>query len=147
MILGIIIGIFLWQTVTMLVCVITGEKEDIFIPVSFGAWSIFFCIIGHIYRSIRLACLRRYNYYEIYGKPKEGLSNPHNWYIDSVFMTPKTAKKFRNVNKYGCDYAIKLVREGKNFKSCPDRSKTVKDGDTFPAMSREMFEKFLERAE
>lgn len=146
MLLGIVIGILLWQTITVLACVFTGENEDIFIPVSFGVWSVFFFIIGLIYGYARLAYSRRYNYYQIYGEPKEGTCNPYNWYLDSVFMTPKTAKKFRNVDKYGYEYAIKLTREGKDFKNYPSKYKVIKDGDIFPGMSKEFFEKFLENA-
>lgn len=141
-IVAILVGALVWQTIAMIVCVITNENEDITLPVCFGVWTIIFSAAGFMCRSIRLAYSRRYNCYQVYGKPNPKFDKPCHWWLCNVYMTPKTAEQFRSVDEYGYEYAIKLLRTGKEFKSCPYKQEIVKEGDNFPACSDDFMKNF-----
>lgn len=64
-------------------------------------------------------------------------SNYYEGWLFNYYMTPKTALKFERLfykdEKVTKDYSIRLLREGKEFKSAPFRNEiiTIKDLNKF----------------
>lgn len=113
-IIYIILGVLIWQSVCTIVLIVTNENEKVIIYTALGIWTPILMVVGKICQTIYLALSRKYNYYQVY---------INGTFARAVYMTPKTAKKFQEVDVY----TVKLLREGKNFKSCPRRKDIVKN--------------------
>lgn len=144
-IIAIISGMIIWQAICMIAIFISDENEAVICYVSMGIFVPICFFIGYVIKSIRLIISRQYNRYAVYGDGNKYL-DPKASYLTTVYMTKKTASYFRDVKKYGYQYAIELKQEGKDFKNYLYRSEIMKKGDKFDeGMNEEYFKKFLER--
>lgn len=143
--LTIIITIICWQLVCTVVELIAANKLDddnilryIF---SCGIWCLFVVLARPIIDKISLFCARKYNYYKLYGGYGKWLGN--------VYMTKEVADKYFTTHL--CDmadpvpYSIRLYREGKDFKSAPNKSEIltadrIENSELFLAFSKEFKE-------
>lgn len=146
-ILTIIITVLVYQCALMIIYFATGESEDK--AFYFGAIvpALLLGVASAIYRKIRLKnAQRKYNCYQFYGEVSKKDKACFAW-ITNYYMTPEVASQFRQVGKdeEPVDYCIKLLREGKEFKSTPQKSdivtaEMVENG--FPGMSADFLKKF-----
>lgn len=140
----VIVAILAWQLVTTIAYFVSGEKEDIAALTGMGIWALLLNGFGVIYRSIQLACSRKYNCYQFYAQCDQAKS--FNGWIGNYFMTPKLAERFRVYTDENPNYSIKLLRTGKEFKSTPPKYEIITEDslrDGFPGMSPEFLAKFL----
>ena len=131
---GIIIGIIFWQFIILLVDVITNENEVIIVQTACCIFIPFIALFGLIWKYLKLCNSRKYNLYQFFGEI--GDSDYSGW-LYNYYMTPKTALKFERLfykdEKVTEDYSIRLLREGKEFKSAPHKNEiiTIKDLNRF----------------
>lgn len=143
-IIAIIIGAVIWQSITVAFMVITDENTDIYVPVAMGIWTPILFAIGSVIHKIRLLWCRRYNLYQLYADGTAHSKPEWSW-LHNVYMTEKTAKMFRDFDKYGYDYSVKFLRSGKEFKQPPLKQDIVKPGK-YAAIGRDdLVQKFLEK--
>lgn len=119
-----IFGILFWQLICFITLWISNEDEDVQAYVSCGVFLLLFnCFVKFIVRPINLMANRKYNRYQFYtNKDKE----PFNW-VHNYYMTKKYASNFNfDANK---GFYIKLLQEGKDFKSAPYKEDIIKDGE------------------
>lgn len=132
---GIILGIIFWQFIILLVNVITNENETIVIRTACCILIPFIALFDLIWKYLKLWNSRKYNLYQFFGKI-DG-SNYYEGWLFNYYMTPKTALKFERLfykdEKVTKDYSIRLLQEGKEFKSAPFRNEiiTIKDLNKF----------------
>lgn len=112
------LSILFWQLVVTLVYVISDENEEITMRTAIGFWLLPIMLFSFIYRKTRLMLSRKYNLYQFFSIID---GSPYNGWVNNYYMTPKTASKFARV--YNKDeevkenYSIRLLKEGKEFKS------------------------------
>lgn len=95
---------------------------------------------------------QRYNLYQFFGVVEGQFTYLNDW-CHNFYMTPKTASKFARL--YGKDeavkenYSIRLLREGKEFKSAPYKQESLTEKKLeqgISGFSADWFKKFLNRA-
>lgn len=147
-----ILAIIAWQLVVTIVCFITDEDEDIVMRMAIGFWLLPIALVSIVYKYVALMVGRRYNLYQFFGVV-EGQFTYLNGWCHNFYMTPKTASKFARL--YGKDedvkenYSIRLLREGKEFKSAPYKQEILTDQKLeqgFSGYSADWLKKFLDRA-
>lgn len=143
----VLLSILAWQLVVTIVCFVTDENETIVMRTAIGFWLLPITLVGIICKYISLMVGRRYNLYQFFG-----VVEGHGW-CHNFYMTPKTASKFARL--YGKDetvkenYSIRLLREGKEFKSAPYKQEILTDKKLeqgFGGYSADWLKKFLDRA-
>ena len=148
----VLLSILAWQLVVAIVYFASDENETITIWTAIGFWLLPIAFIDIIYEYISLMVRRRYNLYQFFGIV-DGKPTPYYGWCQNFYMTPKTASKFARL--YGKNevvkenYSIRLLREGKEFKSAPYKQeilteKKLKQG--LNGYSADWFKKFLDRA-
>ena len=139
-----IIAVLAWQLLTVLVCILSKENEELTLNFAFGIWGIIIGFgFGWIVRKIRLLACRKYNAYQFFDGKK--------YYIETYYMTPKTASKFARVYPSRLanveePFSIRLAREGKEFKSLPDKYRIITDKKIeqgLPNLHKEYLKNFL----
>lgn len=147
-----VLAIIAWQLVVTIVCFVTDEDEDIVMRMAIGFWLLPIALVSIVYKYVALMVGRRYNLYQLFGVV-EGQSTYLNGWCHNFYMTPKTASKFARL--YGKDedvkenYSIRLLREGKEFKSAPYKQEILTDQKLeqgFSGYSADWLKKFLDRA-
>lgn len=148
----VLLSILAWQLVVAVVCLVTNENETITMRTAIGFWLLPIALVDIVCKYVFLATGRRYNLYQFFGVV-EGQSTPYNGWCHNFYMTPKTASKFARL--YGKDeavkenYSIRLLREGKEFKSAPYKQEILTEKKLeqgFGGYSVDWFKKFLNRA-
>lgn len=148
----VLLSILAWQLVITLVCFITDEDETIVMRTAIGFWLLPIALVDIVYKYVSLMVSRRYNLYQFFGVV-EGQFTYLNGWCHNFYMTPKTASKFARL--YGKDedvkenYSIRLLREGKEFKSAPYKREILTDKELehgFDGCSADWLKKFLDRA-
>ena len=148
----VLLSILAWQLVVAIVCFASDENETITMHTAIGFWLLPIALIDIIYGYISLMVRRRYNLYQFFGIVDDKPTPYYGW-CQNFYMTPKTASKFARL--YGKNevvkenYSIRLLREGKEFKSAPYKQeilteKKLKQG--LRGYSADWFKKFLDRA-
>lgn len=131
---GMILGIILWQFIIALVDVLTNENETIVIRTACCILIPFIALFDLVWKHLKLWNSRKYDLYQFFGKVD---ATPYGGWINNYYMTPKTALKFERLfykdEKVTKDYSIRLLREGKEFKSAPFKNEiiTIKDLNKF----------------
>lgn len=147
-----VLAIIAWQLVVTVVCFITDEDETITTRMGIGFWLLPITLVHIVYKYVSLMVGRRYNLYQFFGVV-EGQFTYLNGWCHNFYMTPKTASKFARL--YGKDedvkenYSIRLLREGKEFKSAPYKQEILTDQKLeqgFSGYSADWLKKFLDRA-
>lgn len=132
---GMILGIILWQFIIVLVNVLTNENEIIVMRTACCVLIPFIALFDLVWKHLKLWNSRKYDLYQFFGKVDIG----YNGWLYNYYMTPKTALKFERLfykdEKVTKDYSIRLLQEGKEFKSAPFKNEiiTIKDLKNFPA--------------
>lgn len=117
-----------------------------------GFWLLPIALVSIVYKYVVLMISRRYNLYQFFGVV-EGQTTPYGGWCQNFYMTPKTVSKFARL--YGKDeavkenYSIRLLREGKEFKSAPYKQEILTDKKLeqgFGGYSADWLKKFLDRA-
>lgn len=148
----VLLSILAWQLVVAIVCLITNEDETITMRTAIGFWLLPIALISIVYKYVVLMISRRYNLYQFFGVV-EGQTTPYGGWCQNFYMTPKTASKFARL--YEKDetvkenYSIRLLREGKEFKSAPYKQEILTDKKLeqgFGGYSADWLKKFLDRA-
>lgn len=148
----VLLSILAWQLVVAIVCFVTNENETIVMRTAIGFWLLPIALVDIVYKCVSLMVGRRYNLYQFFGVV-EGRTNAYNGWYHNFYMTPKTASKFARL--YGKDepikenYSIRLLREGKEFKSAPYKREILTDKKLeqgFDGCSVDWLKKFLDRA-
>lgn len=106
-----IVSIAIWQLATWIFYLVT-EHEEHTINFTCCIWAPVALALHWGYNKVLLWRSRKYNCYQFFGKNAEWV---HNFYI-----TPKDAEKFKQCPKDEEpteEYCIRLLREGKEFKS------------------------------
>ena len=143
----VLLSILAWQLVVAIVCFVTNENETIVMRTAIGFWLLPIALVEIVYKYVSLMVSRRYNLYQFFG-----VVEGHGW-CHNFYMTPKTASKFARL--YGKDedvkenYSIRLLREGKEFKSAPYKQEILTDKKLeqgFGGYSADWLKKFLDRA-
>lgn len=147
-----LLSILAWQLVVAIVCFVTNENETIVMRTAIGFWLLPIALVDIVYKCVSLMVGRRYNLYQFFGVV-EGRTNAYDGWCHNFYMTPKTASKFARL--YGKDetvkenYSIRLLREGKEFKSAPYKQEILTDKKLeqgFGGYSADWLKKFLDRA-
>lgn len=148
----VLLSILAWQLVVAIVCLVTNEDETITMRTAIGFWLLPIALVSIVYKYVVLMISRRYNLYQFFGVVK-GQTTPYGGWCQNFYMTPKTASKFARL--YGKDetikenYSIRLLREGKEFKSAPYKQEILTEKDLKNGTSgftKKYLEKFLDRA-
>ena len=139
-----IIAVLAWQLLTVLVCILSKENEELTLNFAFGIWGIVIGFgFGWIIRKIRLLACRKYNAYQLF----DGKMHC----IGTYYMTPKIANKFSSVYEYRYaninePFSIRLMTEGKNFKSTPPKCGIITEeklANGFDGLDAEYLKNFL----
>ena len=148
----VLLSILAWQLVVAIVCFVTNENETITMRTAIGFWLLPIALVKIVYKYISLMISRRYNLYQFFGVV-EGQTNTYNGWCHNFYMTPKTASKFARLYKKDEtikeNYSIRLLREGKEFKSTPYKREILTDKKLeqgFDGYSADWLKKFLDRA-
>ena len=148
----VLLSILAWQLVVAIVCFVTDENETIVMRTAIGFWLLPIALVDIVYKYVSLMVSRRYNLYQFFGVVEGRVADYDGWY-HNFYMTPKTASKFARV--YGKDepikenYSIRLLQEGKEFKSAPYKREILTDKKLeqgFGGYSADWLKKFLNRA-
>ena len=133
MLLGILYGILIWQFVVF-VCVAIWDSDDKTIYISACIpFIIWWLIVKKIVSPIYIKYIKlHYNGYRFYHNKDCGLN--------IIYMTSKTASKFNQDETK--EYYVKLVSEGKDWKSIPVSREIYKKG-IVRGMTKEYFNNFL----
>lgn len=139
-----VIAIVAWQLVTAIAYFVSGQKANVAAVTGMGVWSLVTMLVSPLYSKIKLHSSRKYNCYEFYEQPKT--ANPQSGWIGNYYMTPRFAAKMRAYTEAQPEYSIKLIREGRNFKSLPPKfaiinSKTLANGKS--PISVDTIQKFI----
>ena len=128
--------LIMWQLSNWISYLITKD-EDKTITVACFLWLPLIYFLQFVYKKIQLIKSRKYNLYQFYGK--EG-----RW-IGDFYLTPKTAELFRQTNIPSQEYTIRLLKEGKNFKSPIEKRMAlfVKDHTVISLLGYTNLDKFL----
>ena len=148
--LTIIFTTICWQLLCTIVDLITDDNIEKVGVVAFGIWIPIFLFISFIVKKVNLWRNRKYNCYQIFGK--RSLNNSFGGWLTNVYMTKEVADKYFS-RQFGKDedvtqdYAIRLLREGKEFNSPPPKSdiltaELIEVG--IPALSAEFLKKYRE---
>lgn len=133
MLLGILYGILIWQVVVF-VCIAIWDSDDKTIYISACIpFIIWWLIVKKIVSPIYIKYIKlHYNGYRFYHNKDCGLN--------IIYMTSKTASKFNQDETK--EYYVKLVSEGKDWKSIPVSREIYKKG-IVRGMTKEHFDNFL----
>lgn len=139
-----VIAIVAWQLVTAIAYFVSGQKTNVAAVTGMGVWSLVTMLVSPLYGKIKLHSSRKYNCYEFYEQPKN--TNPQSGWIGNYYMTPRFAAKMRAYTEVQPEYSIKLIREGRNFKSTPPKfaiinNKTLANGKS--PISADTIQKFI----
>lgn len=143
----VLLSILAWQLVVTVVCVLSNENEEITMRTAIGFWLLPIMIFDFMYKKIHLVISRKYNCYQFFSVIGD---NPFNGWVNNYYMTPKTASKFARL--YGKDeevkenYSIRLLREGKEFKSAPYKQEILTEENLIngkTGLPKEYLQKFL----
>lgn len=131
--LGILYGILIWQFVVF-VCVAIWDTDDKTIYISACIpFIIWWLIVKKIVLPIYIRYIKsHYNGYKFYHNKDCG--------SNIIYMTSKTASKFNQDETK--EYYVKLVSEGKDWKSIPVSREIYKKG-IVRGMTKEHFDNFL----
>ena len=123
--LTIIFTTICWQLLCVIVDIITDDNIEKVGVVAFGIWIPIFFFISFIVKKVNLLRSRKYNCYQVFGKRSP--NNSFGGWLTNVYMTKEVADKYFS-RQFGKDedvtqdYSIRLLREGKEFKSTPCKS-------------------------
>lgn len=118
-ILMVLIGMVIWQLLVFILS-LKGNLDDRSLSFCCGIPFILVAIPFIIIKPIRKFYIKsNYNAYRLYPKSLRG------GLFSTLYMKPKTAQKF-NFNEEK-KYYIKLVSEGKDWKSLPHREEMIKN--------------------
>lgn len=121
-----IFGILFWQLICFITLWVSNENDEAQAYVSCGVFlvveNLFMKFIG---QPIYLLYCRKYNLYNFYPS------------LVSKFMTKKYAEQFNQDTEK--QYYIKLVTNGKDFKSAPRKQEILKNGEKPNSMTWEYF--------
>lgn len=124
---GAILGIIFWQFVILLVDILTNENETIVMRTSCCLLLSFVALFELVWKYLKLWSSRKYDLYQFFGKVD---GSPYRGWLYNYYMTPKTALKFERLfykdEEVTKDYSIRLLREGKEFKSAPFKNEILK---------------------
>lgn len=117
-------GIILWQFIITILCQF-NLSEDALLGIAICFWVVPIKVINRILSKITLAASRRYNCYLFYGDvSKSKLDNKADCAYTNFYMTPKAAAEFKQVSRDAApeSWSIRILREGKEFKSAPHKT-------------------------
>lgn len=137
-----VLAIIAWQLVVTIMCFITDEDE---MRTAIGFWLL---PIALIYKCVSLMVSRRYNLYQFFGVVEGRVADYDGWY-HNFYMTPKTARVYGKDEPIKENYSIRLLQEGKEFKSAPYKREILTDKELeqgFDGCSVDWLKKFLDRA-
>lgn len=151
--LTVVITIICWQLICVITDIVTDDDHEKVGLFAFGIWVPVCILIGNIAEKIRLASSRKYNFYQLFGNIRNKNNSMGGW-ITNVFMTKEVADKYF-IRQFGKDdevtqsYSIRLLREGKEFKSVPYKSdiltaNMIEDENGTDGMSFSFLKKFRE---
>jgi hypothetical protein len=131
--LGILYGILIWQIIVF-ICVAIWDSDDKTIYISACIpFIIWWLIVKKIVLPLYIRYIKsHYNGYRFYHNKDCGL--------EVTYMTVKTASKFNQDETK--EYYVKLVSEGKNWKSIPTKNEIYKKG-IVRGMTKEYLNNFL----
>ena len=147
-----IITICVWQLLCIIVAIITDDDQEKVGVFAFGLWIPVCFFIAFVVKKVKLWQSRKYNYYQLYGNLSSKNSSLNGW-LCNKYMTKAVADKYF-IRQFGKDeevtesYSIRLLREGKDFKSVPHKSDTltadiIEAGE--PGLSVDLFKKFRQK--
>ena len=145
-----IIGIVVWQCLTHLLALLSDEDDTVIAIMAYGIWGLLHGVIYLIDSKVRLFHDRRkYNWYVFYGDVTQSTAWLH---VSHFAMTPKVAKKYfvRHLQEDDepISYSIKIVTEGKDFKSPLSPREILTKDDILckgkEGYSKDFFKKFAE---
>lgn len=121
----IILTIVAWQLICLIVDLITDDNFEKVGVFAFGIWIPVCFFVAFIIRKAKLWMSRKYNYYQLFGNLSG--SNSRGGWLTNVYMTKAVADKyfirqFEKDEEITSSYSIRLLREGKYFKSAPNKS-------------------------
>lgn len=128
----IIITILVVQFIGTIAFTIWGT-DDITCIIGCGIWYFVFTFIAWSIRKIKLIYCRRYNRYQIFANTEEK-TFLHEFWVTNIYMTPELANKHFKVIKKEDEiqsYCLRLLEEGKMFKSAPLRRDIIKTSPEF----------------
>ena len=112
----VILTLLAWQLATWIFYLVTDHEENTIIFACF-LWTPIALLARFVVRRIALWRCRKYNCYQFFGKDAKWIYN--------FYLTAKDAEKFKQHSKFedpNKEYYIRLLREGKEFKSTPCKS-------------------------
>lgn len=140
----VILTLLAWQLATWIFYLATEHEENTIIFACF-LWTPIALLIRFIAKRISLRHYRKYNCYQFFAKDKKWIYN--------FYLTSKDAEAFRQCPKDEEpteEYCIRLLREGKEFKSTPCKSDILtltENGVKSPrGFSTEYLNKFLKNS-
>ena len=144
-----VIAICAWQLVCVIVDIITDDNQEKVGLFAFGLWIPVCFFVAFIVKKFKLWRSRKYNCYQLYGNITSK-NNSFNGWLTNKYMTKAVADKYF-IRQFGKDdevtesYSLRLLREGKDFKSMPHKSDiltadTIEAGE--PGLDAEFLKKF-----
>ena len=120
-----LLGIIIWQNVVFLTMLFSGEDEELVAKIGMGIPYGILCIIGMIYRPLRLKYYQKnYSLCSFYKRQEKEEFEYHG----GVCIKNKDISKY--YQKGENDYYINVYRSGKDLKSAPHEkiTKIYKNG-------------------
>lgn len=145
---GILIGIIIWQFIVVILCQFS-LSEDTLLGIAICFWLLPLKCTQRLYRKISLLLARRYNCYQFYGDvSKSKMESKADMWIANYYLTTRDAAEFKQVSAGAApeSYTIRLLREGKSFKSPPHKSEIFnfkKMSEGFDGYTPNFFSLFL----
>ena len=137
-ILGILLGIFLWQTVCFIVALVTNEDEEKMIYTSVLLYLPIMVAIRQIVKLSKTLATKNYNIYTFYEKQaNEGFRTFQR------AMKPKFAERFNVVkNKEDCsdNCFVVLTKDGKDLRCCLAKGFILNE---YTLKQKQNFDKFM----
>lgn len=120
MIIGILIGIGIWQLVVMVVCLVSGQDEEKPLIAGMIVPWLLFSGFAIIYKKARLSYYRKnYSLCSLYDAQEE---EPY-FYFGGIGIKNKDINKYFQEGEY--DFFIRITGLGKDFKSIPRETITT----------------------
>ena len=145
----IILTIICWQLICVIVDIITNDHQECVGLFAFGIWIPIIFFIAFVVKKVKLFSSRKYNYYQLFGNISSTANSMGGWlvnkYMTKVVADKYFARQFDKDEPVTESYSIRLLRNGKEFKSAPYASDIltadkIEQGDR--ELSADLFKKF-----
>lgn len=132
-----IVAIVIYQIITFVIYLISGENEEVLGAIATFVPFVVFLLFASIYKKIRLVYYRRnYNAYRFCYTTSNGMKDKS---LGMFFARPKDLTEF--VQDENSKYYIELYRNGKDFKSAPYKSQVYRGQKHLQGWSMDLFKK------